>query len=777
MADFILGRLKFHFKGDWVTATAYIKDDVVRYGGNSFVAMANHTSSAAFETDLTSTKWKKMAAGQDWKGAWAATTFYKVDDVVQWGGSTFACNEAHTSQTDLYDDTSKWTSFVPGFAWKGTYTNGTAYKVNDLAKYGANVYICTVEHTAASTIDTAKFALFVSGLEFEDSYNAGTAYQAGDIVSYGGYNYVAVVQSTGETPYNNATKWEILTTGYKMVGTYAGATAYKTGDVVQYGGHTYVAKTDATGVVPTNTTNWDLLNEGLKWNDTWADATAYAPGDAVAYGSSSYRCKLAHTSSAVAGDAKRPDYDTGGVYWDLLAEGDSNFVTTTRGDLLTRNATQNVRLAVGTAGSMLKSDGTDVAWALAQTNDNVYFVAPHGTDALPSSDTGRGTSLDKPWATIAYACNWMKDTGNSGLDYTVTVTNTTIFTITLATSSYAHTYSSGGTVTKSDYSTLSISDAPYNNSTGVVTITTSAVHGLTTGDKVKLSGIVYTCSEGTKTYPRDTVNKTLYVKTGTYSEALPIVVPANTQIIGDGVRSTKIKPASGNSTASGLTNTPNARADMFRVRDGVTMTGMTFSGMLGTMGAADANGVARPNTADGATRSGVVIALDPGTGTTDNSAWIEYKSPFIQNCTHFGTGSVGIKIDGSLHGGGYASILANDFTQISSDGIGVWALSNAKSELVSVITYYCHHGYLADSGAVIRSLNSNNSYGEYGSTAAGIDASETPYTGTVDLRNNEARVGRVLIAGSGIGRLEFEYAGESYSSATPLLLLTLETKN
>ena len=39
MADFILGRLKFHFKGDWVTGTAYIKDDVVRYGGNSFVAM------------------------------------------------------------------------------------------------------------------------------------------------------------------------------------------------------------------------------------------------------------------------------------------------------------------------------------------------------------------------------------------------------------------------------------------------------------------------------------------------------------------------------------------------------------------------------------------------------------------------------------------------------------------------------------------------------------------------------------------------------------------
>ena len=676
MADFILGRLKFHFKGDWVTGTAYIKDDVVRYGGNSFVAMANHTGSATFEVDLSSNKWKKMSAGQEWKGAWQTTTYYKVDDVVQWGGSTFVCNTAHTSQTDLYDDTSKWTSFVPGFNWTGTYTSGTAYKVNDLAKYGANVYICTVEHTAASTIDTSKFNVFVSGLEFEDSYNSGTAYQAGDVVTYGGYNYVAVQQSTGQTPYNNATYWEVLTTGFKMVGTYAGSTAYKTGDVVRYGGHTYVAKQDATGVVPTNTSSWDKLNEGFNWRDSWTDATEYAPGDAIGYGSSSYRCKLAHTSSAVQGDAKRPDYDTGGVYWDLIAEGDSNFVTTTRGDLLTRNATQNIRLGIGTNGSVLQSDGTDVSWGIAGVTQNTYFVAKHGADNDPSSDTGRGTSLDKPWLTIAYALNWM---------------NTNVAA---------------------------------------------------------------------------NVQKTLYVKTGEYEEALPIVVGANTQVIGDGLRSAVIKPATGNSTATGLTNTPNARADMFRVRNGVTFSGFTFSGMQGTMGTADSFGVQRPNTADGATRSGVVFALDPGTGVGDTAVHITSKSPFIQNCSHFGSGSVGIKIDGSLHNAGNRSILANDFTQISDGGVGVWALSNAKSELVSVFTYYAHHGYLCDSGAVIRSLNSNNSYGEYGSTANGIDANETPYTGTVDLQNNEAQVGRVLVSGSGIGRLEFEYAGQSYTSAS-----------
>ena len=43
MADFVLGRLKFVWKGDWATSTAYIVDDVVKYGGNTFVCKFNHT--------------------------------------------------------------------------------------------------------------------------------------------------------------------------------------------------------------------------------------------------------------------------------------------------------------------------------------------------------------------------------------------------------------------------------------------------------------------------------------------------------------------------------------------------------------------------------------------------------------------------------------------------------------------------------------------------------------------------------------------------------------
>ena len=55
MADFKLGRIKFKWRGDWATSTAYVVDDIVKYGGNSYVVVTNHTSqssSANFYTDI-----------------------------------------------------------------------------------------------------------------------------------------------------------------------------------------------------------------------------------------------------------------------------------------------------------------------------------------------------------------------------------------------------------------------------------------------------------------------------------------------------------------------------------------------------------------------------------------------------------------------------------------------------------------------------------------------------------------------------------------------------
>ena len=61
-----------------------------------------------------------------------------------------------------------------------------------------------------------------------------------------------------------------------------------------------------------------------------------------------------------------------------------------------------------------------------------------------------------------------------------------------------------------------------------------------------------------------------------------------------------------------------------------------------------------------------------------------------------------------LHNGGNRSIVANDFTQVLSDGIGYWATNLGRSELVSVFTYYAHIGYLAENGGILRATNGNN---------------------------------------------------------------------
>ena len=43
MADFVLGRLKFKWRGDWAVSTAYLIDDIVKYGGNTYVSKTNNS--------------------------------------------------------------------------------------------------------------------------------------------------------------------------------------------------------------------------------------------------------------------------------------------------------------------------------------------------------------------------------------------------------------------------------------------------------------------------------------------------------------------------------------------------------------------------------------------------------------------------------------------------------------------------------------------------------------------------------------------------------------
>ena len=136
MAEFKLGRIRFVWKGAWFTGNEYFIDDVVRYGGRTYIGIKGHTATSDFQADLTANYWALMSDGQEWKGDWNVNITYKPNDVVKYGGYIYLCNTGHTSAELVADgleaDQSKWDLFSEGFNYLGNWGISTRYKINDL---------------------------------------------------------------------------------------------------------------------------------------------------------------------------------------------------------------------------------------------------------------------------------------------------------------------------------------------------------------------------------------------------------------------------------------------------------------------------------------------------------------------------------------------------------------------------------------------------------------------------------------------------------------------
>ena len=363
MADFRLGRLKFKWKGAWNASTAYVIDDIVKYGAYTYVCTTNHTSTAA------------------------ETTFYSAD-------------------------LSNWSVHTEGIISKGDWAATTWYKIGDVVKYGNTQYRVTNGFTSGATFNATNLVTYVEGLSYENTWVSASTYQKGDIVAYGGYTYSAKLNHTGQTdtPNVDTSNWDVLTVGFESKGEYAVGTTYKPGDVVRYGGNSYVMSvTAAAGTAPTTSANWGLLAEGFNWLGNWASATVYKLGDVVSRTSNSYVCIQAHTNQA-------PETDTGGVYWNYMSQGGSAAqVLTTTGDLLYQSAGTIARLGLpsgssGTAaqqaaasGQVLTVGGSPLLprWETNNTTGPVYYVTKEGVD------TQNGKQISRGFASVRGACDYV----------------------------------------------------------------------------------------------------------------------------------------------------------------------------------------------------------------------------------------------------------------------------------------------------------------------------------------------------------------------------------
>ena len=276
------------------------------------------------------------------------------------------------------------------------------------------------------------------------------------------------------------------------------------------------------------------------------------------------------------------------------------------------------------------------------------------------------------------------------------------------------TIGAAGSVLKSDGNDLVFGGI--GGAANVFYVSTNGVDSAGRGGSIDTAfrSLKYACSNIGS--PTATSPAVIFVKSGTYEEGqLPIIIPPFCTIVGDNLRSTIIKPAGGLDSSGSILNN---RSTLFRMSNGVIIQDLVLDGMGGY---SPGNPNSDPTIA---TLGGVYFALNSQSPIVD-------KSPYIYNVTSFGAGATGAVVDGSVHATGNRSMLFHTYTSIHSDGLGIWAKDNSNVECISGFTYYCTIGYSATGGSKFRSLNSSNSYGEYGVYSAGFDASESPNQGNV----------------------------------------------
>lgn len=324
MAEFKLGRIKFVWKGEWATATVYIKDDVIKYGGKTYMCVLGHTASSDFNTDLNliPTRWNLMADGQRWRGDWASSTIYEKGDLVKYGGNVYLAITYHTSasviSSGLEADANKWELFAEGFDWKNDWTVATRYKVNDIVKYGGINYICITQHTSALSEsqglenDQSKWQVFNTGIEFKGNWSNSTRYKLNDVVKFGAGTWICITYHTSTTTFSaDSAYWNQFIEGLEYESNWSGATAYQPGDIVKYGGNQYVSKTQNTNSNPvTGTSNWDLFSEGLDYKSNWDISTTYLIGEMVRVNGYNYVANLDSPSYSVTVTASSSVTDT-----------------------------------------------------------------------------------------------------------------------------------------------------------------------------------------------------------------------------------------------------------------------------------------------------------------------------------------------------------------------------------------------------------------------------------------------------------------------------------
>jgi len=567
----------FEFIGEWDVSTDYKIGDVVKYGGNQYVSITNNVGQIP---STSSANWSLFTEGFDWQANWSVNNNYRVSQVVRQNGHTFIAQQDSTSVTTTATATALSTNIItvgdstgmsPGMAIKFT---GTSF--GDLST-SATYFIKTVNSGTQITITET-----VGGTVKVLSNASGS------------------LTVNANWPLTNTTYWSELGTGFSWQGDWTDDANYAVGDVVKFASNAYVCVNahrsegddgstigeagggadnsrpdqDVTG------TYWNILNIG---SETSVLTTI---GDLVYYGGAGpTRLPIGAEGQVLQAGVDAPEWvslgQTNHVYY-VATQGqdrpfplnggsiDSPWKSIRYACMQVENGPRNpnARRLLELNRQFIQREVTE--WIdfqieyFTNTAPDVTSIWYNFTYADDRCERDAGLILDAVVYDITHGGN-IKTRGaaNSlvgGLSESETVAYPGIGAEkenSIAAYDYFKTVAEA--VLNNQTPAASYQDLNGDNSTAKVAQYIDVDYTAETGTYTTLVSLITIIQnaledEDTSRIPaRYAPTNLIKIATGRYSETLPIIVPEQTAILGDELRSTNIRPS------GGTTNIEDAR--------------------------------------------------------------------------------------------------------------------------------------------------------------------------------------------------------------------------
>jgi len=597
------------FKGVWTSSTRYKLNDLVRVGDNLYQCVTYNT-----DATFTPANWSLWLPGQQYSSnnPWSALATYQAGDTIIYGGYTYISLTSNNTNNIPSISNTNWTLFTQGFSYQGEWSSTFAggYLVGSIVRRHGRLYEAIANNTNQDPVAIALTATYNSTGSSGTTFNviASTGITVGMHIIGPGFSQGQTVVSVSGTTVTlsspadgtltngqvvtfagiNYTYWTLLIPGVFWTKTWTNNTFYVTGDIAVWQNTTYVCIQPHNSIyslgvgglggggagannrpdVDTTNTYWIIYVTHARKNamNSQGDMEYYssstASSTALPVGASSYALK---NTTSTPGWAKinavsnvfyvcpstGQDLPAYGTSWDQPFKTISyacNFIGT--GTVYPKTVA-----LINANKSWILAEM--IQWARYQITNNISpYTSSYVLDSTKASrdagyiidaiayDIARGGNSQTVAAALSFfAFNqstiFFSSAVAADVPYYLPMLNylTSLINNAISQTNPSVNYQTTNNITPV-ISQTTLSAAEIGGSLQATTLIGYVINALTTQSTYGLP------SQNTG------VSATIFAKTGTYNEPLPISVPENTAIVGDELRGTIVQPAIAISTTA-----------------------------------------------------------------------------------------------------------------------------------------------------------------------------------------------------------------------------------